>query len=71
MSKLQLEMSRKAYEHMKDVLPRGVSGWARYLEPSPIHISRGKGSRFVHLDGNEYVDYQMGFGALILGYGNP
>lgn len=43
------------------------SGW----RPSPIFVERGSGSRFVDVDGNEYVDYQMGQGPLLLGHRPP
>jgi glutamate-1-semialdehyde 2,1-aminomutase len=35
---------------------------------TPPDVSRGKGSRFWDLDGNEYIDFMMCVGASILGY---
>ena len=40
------------------------SGW----RPAPIFVDHGAGSRLVDVDGNEYVDYQMGQGPLLLGH---
>ena len=37
---------------------------------SPKYIARGKGARVWDVDGNEYVDFQMGIGPLSLGYCN-
>lgn len=37
---------------------------------APAYLSRGKGSRVWDVDGNEYIDWQMGIGPLVLGYAN-
>ena len=37
---------------------------------APVYLSRGKGSHVWDVDGNEYVDWQMGIGPLVLGYGH-
>jgi glutamate-1-semialdehyde aminotransferase len=37
----------------------------------PLVAERARGSRFWDLDGNEYVDYCMGFGAHLLGFSPP
>lgn len=39
--------------------------------PFSIYITHGKGSRKWDVDGNEYIDYLMGFGALLLGHAHP
>lgn len=36
-----------------------------------IFIDRAKGSHIWDVDGNEYVDYKLGSGPVILGHGNP
>ena len=43
----------------------------RYLEPYPIYVDRAAGSRKWDVDGNEYVDFFGGHGALILGHNHP
>jgi glutamate-1-semialdehyde 2,1-aminomutase len=43
------------------------SGWL----PCPIYVAEASGSRVTDVDGNEYVDYQMGQGPLILGHRPP
>jgi glutamate-1-semialdehyde 2,1-aminomutase len=40
------------------------SGWL----PHPIFVDHASGSRVFDVDGNEYIDYQMGQGPLILGH---
>ena len=38
---------------------------------SPAFIRRASGSRVWDVDGNEYIDYVMALGAIVLGYGDP
>jgi glutamate-1-semialdehyde 2,1-aminomutase len=49
----------------------GATHFTRIGAPFRPYISRASGSRKWDLDGNEYVDYVMGHGALILGHGHP
>jgi glutamate-1-semialdehyde 2,1-aminomutase len=46
-------------------------GAAVYYSPGPVVLERGRGSRVWDLDGNEYVDFMMSFGALIQGHAHP
>lgn len=36
---------------------------------APVFAQRGKGAHLWDVDGNEYIDYTMGVGPLVLGYG--
>ncbi len=54
-----------------ELLPSGIVHDARYLEPYGIYVTRAEGSRKWDQDGNEYVDYAGGHGALLLGHGRP
>jgi len=38
---------------------------------SPIYADRAVGARFWDVDGNEYIDWVSGIGAVILGYADP
>src|SRR5262249_28739919 len=38
---------------------------------APVFLERGQGCRVWDVDGHEYIDYAMGLGAVILGYGDP
>ncbi|MEM6693314.1 MAG: aminotransferase class III-fold pyridoxal phosphate-dependent enzyme [Pseudomonadota bacterium] len=53
--------------HAHAVLPAGGFG---NFDPGII-ISRGEGSRVWDEDGNEYVDYLIGSGPMLLGHGHP
>jgi len=37
----------------------------------PIFAQRAQGARFWDVDGNEYLDYLLGFGPILLGYDDP
>ncbi len=37
-------------------------------QPVPLYFSRGSGSRLWDVDGNEYIDFQIGQGALLYGH---
>src|SRR5688500_6998497 len=63
--------SARLYERAQRVFPSGVTHDSRHHLPFPLYITRAKGSRKWDVDGNEYVDYRMGHGALILGHGHP
>lgn len=63
--------SRELYERALKIFPNGVTHDARYLQPYPIYVVRAKGSRKWDEDGNEYIDYWAGHGALILGHCHP
>src|SRR5579862_4744840 len=63
--------SRALHERAKALLPNGVTHVGRYLEPHPVYIERAAGSLKWDVDGNEYVDYFGGHGALILGHNHP
>ena len=43
----------------------------RYLTPFPLYMTHGSGPLKWDVDGNEYVDYVSGHGALILGHSHP
>lgn len=37
----------------------------------PVAMTHGKGSKLYDVDGNEYIDYVLGFGPMLLGYCPP
>ncbi|MEM1586494.1 MAG: aspartate aminotransferase family protein [Candidatus Bathyarchaeia archaeon] len=63
--------SMDLYNRARRVFARGVTHDSRYFEPMPIYCVRAKGSRKWDVDGNEYIDYWMGHGALIFGHAHP
>src|SRR3954468_24281261 len=63
--------SQAATARARKVLPLGVPSSFQAYEPHPIVVRHAAGARMVDLDGNEYVDYDMGFGALFAGHMHP
>jgi glutamate-1-semialdehyde 2,1-aminomutase len=53
------------------LMPRGVSGDAKYFSPYPLYIASAQGDTVVDVDGNSYVDLLMGAGPMLLGHGHP
>jgi glutamate-1-semialdehyde 2,1-aminomutase len=51
--------------------PSGVTHDSRYAEPFQLCISHAEGAYKWDVDGNRYVDYVTGHGALILGHSHP
>jgi len=65
------EKSRKLFEEAKKVLPGGVSSPVRAIKPYPFYTKCANGSKITDIDGNEYIDYVMGYGPLLLGHNHP
>ncbi|GAA0466365.1 aspartate aminotransferase family protein [Alkalibacillus silvisoli] len=63
--------SARAYEQAKSVIPGGVTANIKHFAPHPIVMDRASGSQLIDIDGNEYIDYLLCYGALILGHGHP
>jgi glutamate-1-semialdehyde 2,1-aminomutase len=60
--------SKELYERACRVLPSGVSYGIRALPPYPFFVEDAQGVKLRDVDGNEYTDYWVGHGALILGH---
>src|SRR5690625_6719749 len=63
--------SIEAYEEAVELMTGGVNSPVRAFQSvgmSPIFMESGKGSKIVDLDGNEYIDYVLSWGPLILGH---
>ncbi len=63
--------SQAATARARKVLPLGVPSSFQAYDPHPIVVKHASGARMVDVDGNEYVDYDMGFGALFAGHMHP
>jgi glutamate-1-semialdehyde 2,1-aminomutase len=68
------ERSREWYARAQESLIEGVNSPSRgaaVYSPGPVVLERGRGSHVWDLDGNEYIDFMMSFGALIQGHAHP
>lgn len=63
------EKSQELYDRATKTIAGGVNSGIRKLEqPVPLFFTHGKGSRLWDEDGNEYIDYQTGQGAILYGH---
>ncbi|HZP80670.1 MAG TPA: glutamate-1-semialdehyde 2,1-aminomutase [Chthonomonadaceae bacterium] len=61
--------SEALYERACNVIPGGISSNVRKnWSPVPLFYARGEGSRVWDEDGNEYIDYVLARGPLLLGH---
>ncbi|MBM7096566.1 glutamate-1-semialdehyde 2,1-aminomutase [Bacillus sp. H-16] len=68
---MKLDKSIKAFEQAKKVMPGGVNSPVRAFKSvnmDPVFMEKGKGSHIWDIDGNEYIDYVMSWGPLVLGH---
>jgi glutamate-1-semialdehyde 2,1-aminomutase len=63
--------SMDLYERARGCLAGGVGHDMRHSLPCPSYIAKASGARMWDVDGNEYIDYGMGNGALLLGHAPP
>ena len=64
-------VNERLFNEAKRHLVGGVDSPVRsfkYVGGDPVLIDRGSGSRIYDHDGNEYIDYVLSFGAVILGH---
>ncbi len=67
----KLNKSKKLFEEAKKLTPGGVHSALRFSDPYPIFISKAKGAKIYDVDGNEYIDYHLAFGPVVLGHAHP
>src|ERR1700719_2569468 len=63
--------SKEAHKRAESRLPLGVASNYRAYDPYPIFVRDGKGGHIHDIDGNEYVDFNLCFGALMAGHCHP
>lgn len=63
--------SQAASESAKKYMPGGETRMSIYFSPYPLWIDHANGCRFTDLDGNEYIDFNNCYSALVLGHANP
>ncbi|ELY93696.1 glutamate-1-semialdehyde 2,1-aminomutase [Natrialba taiwanensis] len=64
--------SFQLYDHALELLVGGVNSSVRAdPQPTPVFVDHGEGADIVDADGNQYCDYIMGYGPLLLGHDLP
>ena len=71
---MQHAKSEAAFEEAKQYIPGGVNSPVRSFRSVggvPPIIAGGCGSKLTDIDGNEYIDYVLSYGPLLLGHAHP
>ena len=63
-----MSKSKNLFGSAKKIIPSGVNSPVRYFEPYPFFVKKAQGSSIWDVDGNHYVDFCAGYGALLLGH---
>ena len=68
------EKSIQAFSEAEKLMPGGVNSPVRAFKSvnaNPIFMESGSGAVMKDIDGNEYIDYVLSWGPLILGHSHP
>ena len=73
---MKFELSNEWWERAQRVIPLGTQTLSKsptqFVQGAlPIYLERGAGARVWDVDGNEWLDYPMALGPVILGYAEP
>jgi len=74
MPELNHKKSIELFKKAKDIIPGGVNSPVRAFKAvggNPLFIKSAKGPKIYDVDGNEYIDYVLSWGAMILGHAHP
>ena len=68
------DRSRELFQRSLGLIPGGVNSPVRAFKAvggQPVFIQRGEGAYLYDVDGNQYIDYVLSWGPLILGHADP
>ncbi|MGQ0637941.1 MAG: glutamate-1-semialdehyde 2,1-aminomutase [Nitrososphaerota archaeon] len=60
--------SKKLFLRAKKVIPSGINSPIRRYDPYPFFVKKAQGSLIWDVEGNRYLDFCNGYGALLLGH---
>lgn len=67
-------LSKELFYASQKLIPGGVNSPVRSFSAvggEPFFVEKGKGAKIWDADGNQYIDYVMSYGPLILGHAHP
>jgi glutamate-1-semialdehyde 2,1-aminomutase len=67
----QTPQSEQLHERAAEVTPLGVESNVRSFDPYPFYVEETAGSTVTDIDGNEYLDFLLALGPIILGHNHP
>ncbi|HMK61453.1 MAG TPA: glutamate-1-semialdehyde 2,1-aminomutase [Dissulfurispiraceae bacterium] len=71
---MEKRKSVRLFNQAMALMPGGVNSPVRAFKAvggTPLFIESAKGSRILDVDGNEYIDYVLSWGPMILGHAHP
>lgn len=63
--------SQEAHQKSVKRVPLGVASNYRFYHPYPLFVAEGNAGRIRDLDGNQYIDHNLCYGALMAGHRHP
>lgn len=69
--KSRTKKSAILHTQASELIQGGVTSPFRYFEPYPFFVSRGKAGHIWDEDGNDYIDFNNCYGAIIAGHSHP
>jgi glutamate-1-semialdehyde 2,1-aminomutase len=63
--------SEDLFNKAKNYLPGGVDSPVRAYSPYPFFAKKAEGAIINDIDGNQYLDYCLAYGPLVMGHANP
>lgn len=60
--------SEQAWKNACNTIPGGISANVKFFSPFPLFMKEGHGAYLKDVDNNEYIDYVLSYGPLILGH---
>ena len=69
-----LTKSASIFNEAKQYIPGGINSPVRSFRSvggNPPFIAKGAGSKLYDIDGNEYIDFVLSYGPLLLGHAHP
>ena len=63
-----MQNSKSLFLRANKVIPSGINSPVRFYEPYPFFVKKAQGNTIWDVDGNHYLDFCNGYGALLLGH---
>lgn len=68
---VKTKKSAVLYEEAIKCIPLGVHSYVRFYKPYPLFVKQAQGTVITDVDGNEYIDFSMNYGAQMVGHAHP
>jgi glutamate-1-semialdehyde 2,1-aminomutase len=75
--KLVVQKSKELFERARKLIPGGVNSeirgpaWGIMPGTYPMFVDKANGSKINDVDGNQFIDYVLAYGPIILGHSHP